>query len=121
LAGLGTAIAGLFYDGGVAGKKGPTAVVPSSIFKGAARLQNGGVPGAGRDTIPALLTPGERVLNLRESRAFEAGAKRGASTTVIAPNFNFPEGTDAQSFLESQDQIAATTSATLRRAEGRNS
>ena len=33
----------------------------------------------GTDTVPAMLTPGERVLNLRETKAYNAGAARGGS------------------------------------------
>jgi hypothetical protein len=92
-------------------------MVPSAVFAGAQRFQGGGT--VGTDTVPALLTPGERVLNLRETKEFNRGGS-SAGPRVNNFSFNFPEGTDATSFLESQDQISAATAATIRRAEGRN-
>jgi len=121
LVSLGFAIADRVNAGGLAGAASNSkALVPLSVFKNAQRFQGGGIARGGipgLDSIPALLTPGERVLSPAQTRAFDAGGPR----SPVMVNFNFPEGTDATSFLEAEDQIAATTAARLDRAAGRNS
>ena len=41
-----------------------------------------------RDTVPALLTPGERVLTRAQNKAFEAGGVRGGGDVNLTVNIS---------------------------------
>jgi hypothetical protein len=89
--------------------------VPTALFRNAQRFQNGGLVGVGTDTVPALLTPGERVLTREENRAFEAGQSQNMTIEI-----NINGVTDFDSFRENQGQLAATIAAAQQRALQRN-
>lgn len=96
-AGLANVIAGVFHEGGRVGAAGATRMVPAAAFAGAPRFHGGGGFGLKPDEQAAILQRGERVLNRRETRDWEAG---GGTTVVI-------NARDAESFRASQAQIAA--------------
>lgn len=89
----------------------PRAVVPAAQFKNARRFQRGGKVGVGRDTIPALLRPGERVLTPEQQR------QTGARPIQVNINIQTP---DVESFRRAQGQVQAEIAAGLSRASARD-
>lgn len=119
LGGLGTAFGGgstaaaTANRGGVIGDPSmPRALVPRGLFRNARRFQAGGAV----DSVPALLTPGERVLSVEQNRAFERGMMGGRPIQVTI-NVQTP---DVEGFRRSENQIAAELSAKLQRATTRD-
>ncbi|WP_299131722.1 phage tail tape measure C-terminal domain-containing protein [uncultured Amaricoccus sp.] len=95
-ASLGSIFAGLFHDGGRVGAGGRIAI-PAAAILAAPRFHNGGGFGLRSDEQVGVLQRGERVLNRRQTRDWEAGG---------APNITI-NARDAASFRQSQSQIAA--------------
>lgn len=99
---VGEALAGAFvnHEGGMAGS-GPVRVISAANFVTAPRLHSGTGPVSGlrSDEYAAILQRGERVLNRRETAAYDGGG----SPTVI----NFNGVRDAKSFRQSRTQIAS--------------
>ena len=77
-------LAGLFHEGGVAGRGGQLISVNPFAFANAPRLHSGGGFGLANDEIPAIIQTGERVLTRDQTRAYDAGASAGR-----APNNNY--------------------------------
>ena len=102
---VGTALTNAFvqHTGGAAGS-GPMRTVSAANFVNAPRLHNG-MSGIRADEYAAILQRGERVLNRRETRDYEAGRFGGA-----APIINFNGVRDVQSFRQSRTQVAADLS-----------
>ena len=94
--GGGTAAASVLHAGGRVGD-GPMRTVPAAAFLHAPRFHTGGGFGLRPDEQAAILQRGERVLNRRETRDWEAG---GGTRIVITAR-------DAQSFRQSRAQVAA--------------
>ena len=80
--------------------RGMRAVNPM-VFANAPRFHNG-FPGMARDEIPAILQSGERVLNRRETRAYNAGMMRGGGSNVQVI-VNTPPGMSARTREEQSD------------------
>lgn len=98
--------------GGVVGAGGGTPIrVPKALFRGARRFQTGGAV----DSVPALLTPGERVLTPEQNRRFESGMLGRPINVTI--NIQTP---DVEGFQRSKSQIAAELAAELQRATTRD-
>ena len=95
-ASLGSIFAGLFHDGGRVGGGGRIAI-PAAAILAAPRFHNGGGFGLRSDEQVGVLQRGERVLNRRQTREWEAGG---------APNITI-NARDAASFRQSRSQIAA--------------
>jgi hypothetical protein len=94
--GIAGVLGGKFHAGGrVPG--GMPALVPIAALANAPRFHGGGGFGLGPDEQAAILQRGERVLNRRETRAWEAG---GGTRIVI-------NARDAESFRASRAQVAA--------------
>jgi lambda family phage tail tape measure protein len=94
--GIAGVLGGKFHAGGrVPG--GMPALIPIAALAHAPRLHGGGGFGLGPDEQAAILQRGERVLNRRETRAWEAG---GGTRIVI-------NARDAESFRASRAQVAA--------------
>jgi hypothetical protein len=95
-ASLGSIFAGLFHDGGRVGAGGRFSI-PAAAILAAPRFHNGGGFGLRSDEQVGVLQRGERVLNRRQTREWEAGG---------APNITI-NARDAASFRQSRSQIAA--------------
>jgi hypothetical protein len=83
-----TFLDGFFHHtGGVAGMGSVSRPLPASTWTHAPRY-HGGTPGAGlaANEVPAVLLRGERVLNLRETAAYNAGAATGQSSSNVVVN-----------------------------------
>lgn len=100
---FGDMLAGAFvqHSGGRAGS-GPVRQVSAANFVNAPRLHNG-MGGLRADEYAAILQRGERVLNRKETRAYESG---GGGPVVV----NFNGVRDAASFRQSRTQIASDLS-----------
>lgn len=111
----GNLLGGLFKDGGFSDS--PTSMVPitPSMFKGAKQYASGGVTGG----IPAILHPNEAVVPLSGNRKIPVEMEGGGAMNVVN-NFNFPSGSDANSFRRNQSQIAARTITAMQVANERN-
>lgn len=96
--------------GGLAEQLPIGGLVPAQVFQNAKRFQFGGQVGTGRDTIPALLRPGERVLTPEQQQA----GQRPINVTVNIT------ATDVESFRRSQGQVQAEIAAGLARAQARD-
>ena len=57
-------------------------IVPASFADGGVVYAQGGFQPLGTDTVPAMLTPGERVLTVAENRAFEGGLMGGVTINI---------------------------------------
>lgn len=99
-------------EGGVVGEDGRPVVVPKALFQGARRFQVGGRV----DSVPALLTPGERVLTPEQNRAFERGMM-GMRPIQINVTVQTP---DVEGFRRSQNQLAAELGERIQRATARD-
>lgn len=76
--------------GPVGGGGGPAGTPPQQTPMAAGGVVTGGIPG--RDSVPALLMPGERVLTVRQNQAFESGRMGGGvSITVHVDGGGDPE------------------------------
>ncbi len=106
---IGGILTGFFAKGGMAESPSRKARVPAAAFIGARRFQAGGPV----DSIPALLSPGERVLTAAQNQAFESGGGMGNVTINI-------QTPDVAGFNRSKGQIAAEMQSQLRRAGQRN-
>ena len=89
--------AGILHEGGMVGAAGPTRQLPAHLFASAPRLHSGGTFLAANER-PAILKLSERVLNERETAAYNRGGG-GVVMNISTPN--------AQSFRQSRAQIAA--------------
>jgi hypothetical protein len=107
---LGKIFAGLFHEGGLGGAGGPGRNVPALLFAGAPRLHGGGYIRPGE--VPAILQTGERVLNRRETAAYDQPGEQ-AAPMVVTFNITTP---DAGSFRRAQGQITAEMASALERA-----
>jgi hypothetical protein len=94
-----TVAATVSHAGGMAGA-GPLRLVEAAAFLHAPRLHAGTPPWLGADEYATILQRGERVLNRRETRAWE----RGHLGTPPVVNINVR---DAESFRQSRTQIAS--------------
>jgi hypothetical protein len=116
LSGIGSVLAGLFHEGGVAGETGVRSrLVDPAIFLAATRYHSGGIAGLQPDEIPAILKKGEAVLTEKQMSAMSArgkGADAGRPVTVVM-NITTP---DAGGFRRSQGQIAAEAARAIDRA-----
>jgi hypothetical protein len=107
---LGKIFAGLFHEGGLVGAGGPGRNVPALLFAGAPRLHGGGYIRPGE--VPAILQTGERVLNRKETAAYD---QRGEQSVPMMVTFNITTP-DAGSFRRAQGQITAEMASALERA-----
>ncbi|HMT45523.1 MAG TPA: phage tail tape measure C-terminal domain-containing protein [Novosphingobium sp.] len=98
------------HTGGAAGS-GPMREVSAANFVNAPRLHNG-MGDLRADEFAAVLQRGERVLNRRETKEYEAGRFGGS-----APIINFNGVRDVQSFRQSRTQIAADLSRAISMAK----
>lgn len=75
--GIGGSLAGfigkIFHEGGVVGGVAPSRAVDASVFAGARRFHNGGLPGLKPGEVPAILQNGEEVLTGRDPRHVRNG------------------------------------------------
>ena len=114
-AGLGTFLAGLFHEGGIAGDSGVRSrMVDPAIFLAATRYHSGGIAGLQPDEIPAILKRGEAVLTEKQVAAM--GDQRqgdGGRPVTVVMNITTP---DAGGFRRSQGQIAAEAARAMDRA-----
>jgi hypothetical protein len=114
-AGLGTFLAGLFHEGGIAGDSGVRSrMVDPAIFFTATRYHSGGIAGLQPDEIPAILKRGEAVLTEKQVAAM--GDQRqgdGGRPVTVVMNITTP---DAGGFRRSQGQIAAEAARAMDRA-----
>ncbi len=115
--GASSLLAGLFHEGGIAGKDArPARVMDTAAFATAPRFHTGGVAGLAADEVPAILRRGEAVLTPGQMRALGAGlssrAERQQPVTVVM-NITTP---DATGFRRSQGQIAAEAARAIQRA-----
>jgi hypothetical protein len=94
-----TVAATVSHAGGMAGA-GPLRIVDAAAFLRAPRLHAGMPSWLGADEYATILQRGERVLNRRETRAYERG-HIGAPSVV---NINVR---DAESFRQSRTQVAS--------------
>jgi hypothetical protein len=94
-----TVAATVSHSGGMAGA-GPLRLVEAAAFLRAPRLHAGTPSWLGADEYATILQRGERVLNRRETRAYERG-HLGAPPVV---NINVR---DAESFRQSRTQVAS--------------
>ena len=88
-------------------------------FAGARRMHSGGLAG---NEVPAILQRGEEVLTADDPRhRGNAGGKGGGGGPVtVTNNFNFPPGTDVETFRKSRTAIAAEMARAGEFAFGRN-
>ncbi|MFM7404119.1 MAG: phage tail tape measure protein, partial [Erythrobacter sp.] len=107
---LGKIFAVLFHEGGLVGAGGPGRNVPTLLFAGAPRLHGGGYIRPGE--VPAILQTGERVLNRKETAAYD---QRGEQTAPMMVTFNITTP-DVGSFRRAQGQITAEMASALERA-----
>ena len=107
---LGKIFAGLFHEGGLVGAGGPGRHLPAMLFAGAPRLHGGGYVRPG--DIPAILQAGERVLNFKETAAYD---QRGDQAVPMVVRFNITTP-DGGSFRRAQGQIATEMASALERA-----
>ena len=107
---LGKIFAGLFHEGGLVGAGGPGRNLPALLFAGAPRLHGGGYIRPGE--VPAILQTGERVLNRKETAAYD---QRGDQAAPMMVTFNITTP-DAGSFRRAQGQITAEMASALERA-----
>lgn len=92
----GKAPATVSHEGGMAGS-GMAREVSAALMAGARRYHSGGLAG---DEVLSVLQKGERVLNRRQTRAYD----RGESGRPMQVNFNVRDG---QSLRQSRTQVAA--------------
>jgi lambda family phage tail tape measure protein len=83
----------------------------------ARRFQHGGevLGPPGTDNVPAMLTPGERVLTRSEAKDYERGPRESINVTV-----NINGVSDFQSFRQNKGELQAAMAQTLARANVRN-
>ena len=84
--------------------------MPALLFAGAPRLHGGGYIRPGE--VPAILQTGERVLNRKETAAYD---QRGEQAAPMMVTFNITTP-DAGSFRRAQGQITAEMASALERA-----
>lgn len=72
------------HDGGVAGQKAQTRAVAASVFAGAARFHDGGLPGLKPGEIPTILKKGEEVLTDSDPRHVANGGKGGGGRQPLS-------------------------------------
>jgi lambda family phage tail tape measure protein len=114
--GLGTFLAGLFHEGGIAGDTGVRSrMVDPAIFLAAPRYHTGGIAGLQPDEIPAILKRGEAVLTEKQVAAMGEQGKvgDGGRPVTVVMNITTP---DAGGFRRSQGQIAAEAARAMERA-----
>lgn len=112
-----------FHGGGIStGGGSGTASVPASAFLGARRFGAGGI--SDEDNIPALLKPGEAVVPLaggaipvQITPSGDQSPTREPRSIVVSITVN---ANDAESFVESQQEIATKMAEEIRAAEERN-
>ncbi|WP_198368477.1 phage tail length tape measure family protein [Roseomonas rosulenta] len=113
-AGLVTAAAPLFHEGGVVGADPtPRRLVPEIFFHGAPRLHSGGFAGGtpfASDEVPAILRRGEVVLNRRQQQAVARAATPSVSQTIIV------RAEDPAAFHRTRLQMAGAMRRDLARA-----
>lgn len=84
---------------------------------GIRHFQNGGFAGMGTDTIPAMLTPGEIILNKAQQK--EVAASMQGKNISVTNNINI-QTPNAESFRQSQrqliDEMSRVSFASMRRA-----
>ena len=107
-----------FNKGGVAGIGGAPGFAPASLFANAQGFQNGGTAG-GQDSIPALLTPGEVVLNPQQSRNFRSGRMPGGGGMTVNQTINITTP-DPEAFRATQAQLLQELGDGIRRSQERN-
>lgn len=112
IGGISSAVPDVYHSGGIVGYGAPTRSVPASTFYGAPRFHDG----LNGDEFAAILQKGERVLTQKQDAAVtgvlkSAGSSDGSSSKsggdTIVHNWNFPPGTDVNSFRRSQAQVTA--------------
>jgi hypothetical protein len=98
--GVGSVIASIAHTGSMAGMGSATRELPSNVLRFAPRFHGGGF--LGPDEVPAILQTGERVLNRRETKRYNAndGGVIYAPVTIQTPN--------PGAFQASKGQIAAS-------------
>jgi hypothetical protein len=110
LGGAGGIFANILHAGGMVGSPGPGRMVPAMAFANAPRMHAGGWAGIKPDEVPAILQRGERVLSRREAAGYGQASAPAVNVTIMAR--------DAESFRQSRTQVAATSPAPCRWAEG---
>ncbi len=112
---------GVTTKGMAGGQRGAGGVNPS-VFLGARRFQAGGI--SDEDTIPALLKPEEAIIPLaggavpvQITPSGDQAPTREPRTIQVAITVN---ANDAESFVESQQEIATRMAEEIRAAEERN-
>lgn len=109
---------GSFAKGGISGSPPERVLAPASAFVGAPQFEKGGLTSGG---MPAILHPNEAVVPLSGNRAIPVDIRNGGGQGMnIVNQFNFPVGTDVDSFRRSQGQIGSDVSQSMRRAARRN-
>lgn len=103
---VGSALAGIFHDGGIVGEGGGTRAVPGLAFATAPRFHSGGFPGMRAGEVPAILERGEQVI--------PKGGMAASGGRPIVFNITTP---DVEGFRRSQGQIAAMVARTASRGQ----
>jgi tape measure domain-containing protein len=81
---IATAMGAVRHSGGVIGMPAVMRRVPASVFDGAARFHNGGLPGLQRNEVPAILQRGEEVLARDDPRhAANGGGNQASSAKFV--------------------------------------
>jgi hypothetical protein len=110
-------LASLFHAGGGVGGAASTRLVPAGAFAGAPRYHAGGWAGFAPGEVPAVLKVGERVRTAQQEAELQRrmGAN-GVRPIQVSTVFNFPPGSDVDSFRRSASQAAAVAASSLQRA-----
>jgi hypothetical protein len=99
-----------FHSGGLVGRDGALITVDRRMFASAPRFHNGAY--LRPDEVPAILQTGERVLNRKETAAYDQQGDQ-AAPMMVTFNITTP---DAGSFRRAQGQITAEMASALERA-----
>lgn len=101
-------ISKIFHDGGVVGAGGASRAVSASVFAGAGRFHDGGLPGLKQNEVAAVLQKGEEVLTADDPRHIGNGGGQQA-----APSWKIINTLDPGEFISKGLNTAAGEKAIL--------
>lgn len=90
-----SSVAGVLHTGGIAGAQGNAKrSLPMSIFAGAKKFHNGGLPGLKRNEVATVLEKGEEVITEDNPRHVRNGGGMGGGAPLKAVINNFVDAAD---------------------------
>ncbi len=96
----GTTAAAVFHSGGMVGSGGFARSAPASVWAGAPRMHNGGLPGLKSDERAAILQVGEEVLSKDNPRNVRNMASSGPAAAAPAQGMTIINTIDPQEVLD---------------------